>query len=153
MLDLNEIEILQVALAHEERARAYYERQAGLHGRTPTGDLFDFLAREEEGHIRKLSARFGIPHVEAKWEHKYIPYLLDLERLARDQEAAGGDAAGVDAIRRGLSVAKAAEEHAVEFYGKAMEAVEDRNTKDLLSALREEERIHLARIEEFRNHP
>lgn len=150
MLDLNEIEILQVALAHEERARAYYERQAVLHGMTPAGALFDFLAGEEEGHIRKLSARFGIPKVEAKWEHKSLPYLIDLERLARDLEAAGGEPGGDDAVRRGLSVAKAAEEHAVEFYGKAAEAVEDRNTKELLHALREEERIHLARIEEFR---
>ena len=150
MLDLNEIEILQVALAHEERARAYYDRQAERHVHTPAGALFDFLAGEEEGHIRKLSARFGIPKVEAKWEHKYLPYLLDLERLARDREAAEGETGGDDAVRRSLSVAKAAEEHAVEFYGKAAEAVEDRNTKDLLSALREEERIHLARIEEFR---
>lgn len=149
MLDLNEIEILQVALAHEERARAYYERQAGLHRRTPAGALFDFLAGEEEGHIRKLSARFGVPGVEAKWEHKYLPYLIDLERVAREQEAEG-NAVGDDPVLRGLLVAKAAEEHAVEFYGKAAEAVEDGNTKDLLSELREEERIHLARIEEFR---
>ena len=150
MLDLNEIEILQVALAHEERARAYYDRQAGLHSRTPAGSLFAFLAAEEEGHIRKLSARFGIPASEAKWEHKYLPYLIDLERLARDREAEDAGAGGGDAVRRSLSVAKAAEEHAVEFYGKAAETVEDRDTKDLLAALQEEERIHLARIEEFR---
>ena len=150
MMDLNEIEILQVALAHEERARAYYDRQAGVHGRTPAGALFAFLAGEEEGHIRKLSARYRIPTVEAKWEHKYLPYLIDLERLARDREAAGGEGGGEDAVRRGLDVAKAAEEHAVEFYGAAAETVEDRDTKELLSALREEERIHLARIEEFR---
>lgn len=150
MLDLNEIEILQVALAHEERARSYYERQAGLHGGTSAGALFDFLAGEEEGHIRKLSARFGIPGVEAKWEHKYLPYLIDLDRLARDLEEGEGGGGGDEDVRRGLSVAKAAEEHAVEFYGKAAETVEDRNTKELLFALLEEERIHLARIEEFR---
>jgi len=150
MLDLNEIEILQVALAHEERARAYYDRQAERHVRTPVGALFDFLAAEEEGHIRKLSARFGIPKVESQWEHKYLPYLIDLERLARDREAEAGGSGGDDAIRRSLSVAQAAEEHAVEFYGKAASVVEDGNTRDLLSALQEEERIHLARIEEFR---
>jgi len=147
MLDLNEIEILQVALAHEERARAYYGRQAALHGKSPAGDLFDFLAREEEGHIRKLSAKFGVPKHEAKWEHRFLPYMIDLDRIAREEEGAGES----DAIRKGLAVAKRAEEHAVEFYGKAAEAVEDRNTKGLLSELREEERTHLARIEELLN--
>lgn len=150
MLDLNEIEILQVALAHEERARAYYERQAVLHGRTPAGALFDFLAGEEEGHIRKISTRFGISKVEAKWEHKFLPYLIDLEQVARDREAEEGASAGDDPVRRGLSVAKAAEEHAVEFYGNAADTVDDPDTKELLSALQGEEQIHLARIEEFR---
>jgi len=145
MLDLNEIEILQVALAHEERARGWYDRQAEERKRTPAGALFDFLAGEEEGHIRKLSARFRIPEIEAKWEHKYLPFLIDLERIARELEETE-----TDPLRRALSVAQTAEEHAVEFYGKAAETVEDGNAKVLLTELQEEERIHLARIEEFR---
>lgn len=147
MLDLNEIEILQVALAHEERARAFYGRQAGLHGTSPAGDLFGFLAREEEAHIRKLSAVFGVPEHEAKWEHRFLPYLIDLDRIAREEEGSGEG----DAVRKGLSVAKRAEEHAMEFYGQAAEAVEDGNKRELLSALREEERLHLARIEDLLN--
>ncbi len=145
MLDLNEIEILQVALAHEERARAWYDREAEKRKRTPAGALFDFLAGEEAGHIRKLSARFDIPSIEAKWEHKVLPFLIDLDRIAREREESE-----TDPLHRALSVAKTAEEHAVEFYGLAAETVEDRGAKELLTALQAEERIHLARIEEFR---
>ena len=61
MLDLNEIEILQVALAHETQARIFYERLAHRQGDTPVGDLFAFLAEEEGGDIRKPSANAGIP--------------------------------------------------------------------------------------------
>jgi len=37
MQDLNEVEILQVALAHEERARAFYERMSARHGDSTAG--------------------------------------------------------------------------------------------------------------------
>src|SRR4030042_904056 len=64
MRDRNTTEILGVPLAHETRARIFYERLARRQGDTPVGDLFAFLAEEEEGHIRKLSAKHGIPTVE-----------------------------------------------------------------------------------------
>src|SRR4030066_158598 len=97
MLDLNEIEILQVALAHETQARIFYERLARRQGDTPVGDLFAFLAEEEEGHIRKLSAKHGIPAFEADWEEKYLPYLIDLDRLPRGGRGGAGGAAGAAA--------------------------------------------------------
>lgn len=148
MLDLNEIEILQVAMAHEERARVFYERLSRRHGDTPAGDLFDFLAREEEGHIRKLSAKFGMPQFEAGWDDRYLPYLIDLDRLAWEEGVEAGGAEGREALGKGLSIARKAEEHAIDFYRRAGEIVEDQSTRDLLSELGEEERIHLARIEE-----
>ncbi len=149
MLDLNEIEILQVALVHEERARTFYERLARRQGDTPAGDLFDFLAREEEGHIRKLSAAHGIPASEAEREEKYLPYLIDLERLAWEEGVEAGGDEGPDAVRKGLSVARKAESHAIAFYRQARDVVEDRNTKELLSGLESEERGHLARIDAY----
>jgi rubrerythrin len=154
MLDLNEVEILQVALASEERARAFYERQAARHGDTPAGDLFAFLAGEEAGHIRKLSAAYGIPAFEAGWEAKYLPYLLDLERLVREEgseTAAGAAPAPNEAVRKGLEIAGKAERHAVSFYEEAAGVVEDLGTKDLLLRLKDEERIHLAKIEGYLN--
>jgi rubrerythrin len=147
MIDLNEIEILQVAVAHEERARAYYLRQASLHPRDPAGDLFDFLAAEEEGHIRKLSARHGVPKFEAGWEEKYLPYLIDLEKLAWEEGVEAEAARGAEAVRKGLLIAQKAEVHAIDFYHRAAIVVEDKNTKRLLSELEREERIHLVKIE------
>lgn len=147
MLDLNEIEILQVALAHEKQARTFYERLARHQGDTPGGDLFAFLAEEEQGHIRKLSAKHGIPEFEADWEEKYLPYLIDLDRLAWEEGVDAGGTEGPDALRKGLSVAKKAESHAIAFYHMAAKVVEDRNTQDMLSELEAEERIHLAKIE------
>lgn len=149
MLDLNEIEILQIALAHEKQAKTFYERLARRQGDTPAGELFDFLGREEEGHIRKLSAVHGIPAFEAEWEEKYLPYMIDLDRLAWEEGVEAGGAEGPDAVRKGLSVAKKAESHAIAFYRKAAEVVEDRNTQRLLSELEAEERIHLAKIEAY----
>lgn len=149
MLDLNEIEILQVALVHEERAKTFYERLARTQGDTPAGDLFDFLAREEEGHIRKLSAAHGIPAFESGREEKYLPYLIDLDRLAWEEGVEAGGAEGPDAVRKGLSVAKKAESHAIAFYRRAGDVVEDRNTRELLSELESEERAHLAKIEAY----
>jgi len=149
MLDLNEIEILQVAVVHEERARKYYERQASRHPGDPAGDLFAFLAGEEEGHIRKLSAKYGIPRFEADWEQKYLPYLIDLERLAWEEGVEVEAATGVEAVRKGLLIAKKAESHAIDFYRRAAGVVEDKNTKGLLAELEGEEKIHLEKIESY----
>jgi len=149
MLDLNEIEILQVAIAHEERARSYYERMAARHADTPAGDLFTFLCGEEEGHIRKISALYALPRFEAGWEEKYLPYLIDLDRLAWAEGVETAAAEGVDAIRKGLLIAQKAETHAISFYSQAASAVLGRNTKGLLSELEAEEKIHLAKIEGF----
>lgn len=149
MLDLNEIEILQVALAHEKQARTFYERLAARQGDTAAGDLFSFLADEEDRHIRKLSATHGIPAFEAEWQEKYLPYLIDLDRLAWEEGVDAGGSEGVDAHRKGLEVARKAEAHAIAFYGQAARVVEDGNVRRLLSDLESEERMHLAKIEAF----
>lgn len=149
MIDLNEIEILQVAVAHEERARAFYDRLAVRHAGDPAGDLFGFLAGEEEGHIRKLSARYGVPQFEAGWEEKYIPYLIDLEKLAWEEGVEAEAATGVEAARKALLIARKAEEHAVDFYHRAAGVVEDKSTSGLLAELEGEEKIHLAKIESY----
>ena len=149
MLDLNEIEILQVALAHEERARAFYDRMADRHGDTAAGDLFAFLSREEEGHIRRLTSRYGIPEFEKKWEEKFLPYLIDLDRLAREEGVGTLYTTGPEAVRRGLGIARRAESHAIAFYSQSGEVVEDKKTKTLLAELEEEERNHLAKIEGY----
>ena len=147
MLDMNEIEILQVALAHEKRARTFYERLARRQGDTPAGDLFAYLAEEEQGHIRRLSAKHGIPEFEADWQEKYLPFLIDLDRLAWEEGVEAGGAEGPEAIRKGLSVAKKAESHAIAFYQQAAKFVGDGATRDMLSQLESEERMHLAKIE------
>lgn len=149
MIDLNEIEILQIALVHEERARAFYEGMASRNAGRPAGDLFAFLAGEEEGHIRKLCARHGMPRFEAAWEEKHVPYLLDMDKLIREEGADVLSAPGPESVRRGLNIARIAEEHAIEFYSRAQDVVEDRNTKELLSDLEGEEKIHLARIQGY----
>jgi rubrerythrin len=151
MLDLNEIEILRVALAHEERARAFYVRMSDRHGDSTAKDLFAFLSREEEGHIRRLTSRYGIPEFEKTWEEKFLPHLIDLERLAGEGEE-GGDtqsATGPEAVRRGLEIARKAESHAIAFYAEAGKVVEDPTTKTLLAELEVEERNHLAKIEGY----
>lgn len=149
MIDLNEIEILRVALAHEERARAFYLRMAERHGGSVAGDLFVFLSREEEGHIRRLASRYGIEEYEKKWEEKYLPYLIDLDRLASEEGLATRQATGPEAVRGALGIARKAESHAIAFYGRSREVVEDGKTKTLLAELEEEERNHLAKIEGY----
>jgi rubrerythrin len=149
MLDLNEIEILQVAIAHEERARVFYTRLSKSHGDSPAGVLFGLLAKEEEGHIRRLSAKYGIPAFEAGWEVKYLPYLIDLEKLAWEEGVDAEYAAGGEAASRAMRIARKAEEHAVSFYSRAAEVVEDRYTRGLLKELEAEERVHLARIDGY----
>jgi rubrerythrin len=149
MLDLNEIEILRVALAHEERARAFYIRMAERHGGSTAGDLFVFLSREEERHIRRLTSRYGIPEFEKKWEEKFLPYLIDLDRLAREEGLDTQSTTGPEAVRRGLEIARKAESHAISFYVRSGEVVEDEKTKALLAELEEEERNHLAKVEGF----
>lgn len=149
MLDLNEIEILRVALAHEERARTFYLRMAERHGGSVAGDLFVFLSREEEGHIRRLTARYGIEEFEKKWEEKFLPYLIDLDRLAREEGLETQSTTGPEAVRRALGIARKAEVHAITFYSQSRETVEDKKTKTLLAELEEEERNHLAKIEGY----
>jgi len=149
MLDLNEIEILQVALAHEERARAFYRRMSERHGDSTAGDLFAFLSREEEGHIHRLTARHWIPEFETKWKEKYLPYLIDLDRLAWEEGVGTQYTTGQEAVRRGLGIARKAESHAIAFYAQAGKTIEDKSTKTLLAELEGEERNHLAKIEGY----
>lgn len=149
MLDLNEVEILQVALAHEERARAFYERMSEQLAGSTAGDLFAFLSREEVTHIRKLTGRHGVPEFEAKWQEKFLPYLLDLDRLAFEEGVGTRYASGPEAVRRGLGIARKAETHAIAFYAGAAKTVEDPRTKALLSELEGEERNHLAKVEGY----
>ncbi|RJP25281.1 MAG: hypothetical protein C4529_01495 [Deltaproteobacteria bacterium] len=147
MLDLNEIEILQVALSHERRAREFYDRMAVRYGDSTAGDLFRYLSGEEDGHIRKLAARYRYPAFEAALQEKHLPYLIDLDRMAREDGVDAGVDTGPEAVRRGLGIARKAEQHAVEFYSLAGGVVDDHTTKTLLAELEEEERHHLARIE------
>jgi len=149
MLDLNEIEILRVALAHEERARSFYDRMSARHGDSTAGDLFAFLSREEEGHIRKITSRYGIPEFEKKWEEKFLPYMIDLDRLAAEEGVEAQPAGGPESVRLGLGVARKAESHAIAFYAQAGKTVEDKSTRTLLAELEEEERNHLAKIEGY----
>ena len=149
MLDLNEIEILQVALAHEERARAFYVRTADRHGDSSARDLFLFLSREEEGHIRRLTSRYGIPEFEKTWEEKSLPHLIDLDRLTWEEGVGTQVTTGPEAVRRGLGIARKAESHAIAFYAEAGKVVEDPSTKTLLAELEGEERNHLAKIEGY----
>ena len=149
MLDLNEIEILQVAVVHEERARKFYERLAARHARNPAGDLFGFLAGEGGGDIRKLSAKCVAPRFEAGWEQKYLPYLIDLDKLAWEEGVEVEGASGVEAVRKGLLIARKAESHAIDFYSRAARVVEDKDTKGLFAELEGEEKIHLAKIESY----
>ena len=149
MLDLNEIEILQVALAHEKQARTFYERLARSQGDTAAGDLFAFLADEEDRHIRKLSAKHGIPAFEADWQEKYLPYMIDLDKLAWEEGVDAGGTEGTEANRKGLAVARKAEAHAIAFYSQSAKVVEDAGVRELLSDLEAEERLHLEKIEAF----
>ena len=149
MQDLNEVEILQVALAHEERARAFYERMSARHGDSTAGELFGWLSREEVDHIRKLTGRHGIPEFEKKWQEKYVPYLIDLDRLAWEEGVETQYLSGQEAVRRGLGIARKAEYHAVAFYAQAGKSVDDKSTKALLAELEVEERKHLAKIEGY----
>jgi len=149
MIDLNEIEILQVAIIHEERARKFYERLASRHSKYPAGDLYAFLAGEEEGHLKKLSAKYGVPRFEAGWEEKYLPSLIDLDKLAWEDGVEAEATAGFEAVRKGLLIARKAESHAIDFYNRAAGVVEDRNTKELFAELEGEEKIHLAKIEGY----
>lgn len=149
MLDLNEIEILQVALAHEERARAFYVRMAERHDDSTARDLFLFLSREEEGHIRRLTSRYGIQEFEKTWEEKSLPYLIDLDRLAWEEGVGTQVTTGPEAVRRGLGIARKAETHAIAFYAEARKVVEDPSTETLLAELEGEERNHLAKIEGY----
>src|SRR3970040_3198342 len=102
MLDRNVSEILQVALAHEERAKTFYEGLARRQGDNPAGDLFAFLAEEEDGHIRKLSAKHGISASVAARGEKVLPFLIDLDRLAREGGGEAGGAGGPAVLREGL---------------------------------------------------
>ena len=149
MLDLNEIEILEVALAHEERARAFYARMADRHGDSTAGDLFAFLSREEEGHIRRLASRYGIPEFGKKREGKFLSYLIDLDRLALEEGLDAQYTTGPMAVRRALGIARKAESHAIAFFVRSRATVEDKGTNALLAALEGEERNHLARIEGY----
>lgn len=149
MIDLNEIEILQVALAHEERARAYYVRMANRHDESTARDLFLFLSREEEAHIRRLTSRYGIPEFEKTWEEKSLPSLINLDRLAWEEGVGTQYTTGPEAVRRALGIACKAESHAIAFYAEAGKVVEDPSTKTLLAELEGEERNHLAKIEGY----
>src|SRR5512132_4431947 len=122
---------------------------AERHGDSVAGDLFVFLSREEEGHILRLTSRYGIPEFEKKWEEKFLPYLVDLARLAWEESVIAPYTTGPEAVRRVLRIARSAESHAIAFYAEAAKVVEDPSAKTPLAELEGEERNHLAKIEGY----
>ena len=78
-----------------------------------------------------------------------MPFLIDLDKLAWEEGVEAEAAAGAEAVRKGLEIAKKAESHAISFYGRAAGVVEDRNTRGLLLELEGEEKIHLAKVEGY----
>jgi rubrerythrin len=135
--DLSEQEVLALAISNEEDdARIYRTFAERLRPEYPaSAAVFDGMAREEDGHRRRLierhRARFGETIPLLRREHVAGSYAREPFWLDPDL--------GLDRIR---AAARQMEEAAGSFYLRAAKATTDAATRDLLGSLAAAEAGH-----------
>ncbi|QEN89920.1 rubrerythrin [Labrys sp. KNU-23] len=135
--DLNEAEILALAISNEEEdARIYLQFANRLRADFPgSAKIFEAMAQEEHGHRHRLletyTAKFGdtLPYITRQDVNGFLKrnpiWLLDNLRI--------------DAVRE---QAETMELEAARFYAKAAERAHDVEIRTLLADLAEEEKRH-----------
>jgi erythrin-vacuolar iron transport family protein len=135
--DLNEAEVLALAVANEEEdARIYLNFAAKLRPQYPaSAKVFEEMAVEEQGHRHMLIALY-----EKKFG-KELPYITrqDVRGFLKRNPIWLADGLRLDAARRQAEIM---EFEASEFYAQAAERARDTDVRKLLGDLAEIEKKH-----------
>ncbi len=133
-------EILDLAKSKEEGSFARYTTCAQKAKNAVVRDFFTKLAKEDEGHLAKLNeiSKRGISHFK---EHnindlKISEFLVDVSFYE--------DMSLQDAILYAIK----AEKHAIEFYGRLVQMMNEEEIKKMFNVLKEEEMGHKRHLEE-----
>jgi len=150
-MNLPEKEALSAAIEMEKKGYDFFQKTADKTGKSPAGEVFDFLAAEELNHIKaiesfnreylaggKVSAERTIEALKAGKPKKAIEQLF--KDLTESTPVGGGD---LDAYKFAMDFERKGEA----FYRKAEASASDPNAKKLFGFLVGEERKHFKIVE------
>ncbi len=135
-------DVLKGAMLLERRGKAFYEKAARDAERESVRDLFQFLAEEEERHLRALTRAFsqlresGSIQAHSPGDPGKIAGSILTERIKEEISAASYDSAAIYA-------AMGFEERAMAYYAREAERAQDEEVRRFLLWLSDWERKHL----------
>jgi len=144
--------ILEMALEREKKGRDFYQKAARTTASEKAKHMFDWLVGVEQTHIQKLSRQIDVLGSTGKFEQMSHPAIervksSDLPPAPEIDGPVTADTGELDALSMGMK----AEREAADFYAKAANDSVDPEAKALLNHLAEDEREHLAVLEEEYN--
>ena len=132
-------EILDFAIANEEKAAKFYTDLAGKMESASIRGVFDDFAREEQGHKAKL--------MRAKESGKMGPATQEILDLKIGDYLVEGEPGPDMDYQQALILAMQQEKAAFKLYTDLAGATDDANVRDLLLGLAQEEAKHKLRFE------
>lgn len=144
--------ILEIALERERKGHDFYKKAALSTGSKKARNMFEWLVSVEQTHIDKLSKQ--IEGLAAKGKLVSMSHAQPKRVAPRDlpkaPEVSGkvtADTGELQALQLGID----AEREAASFYARAATESNDPEAKALLTHLSEDEKEHLAVLEEEYN--
>ncbi len=149
--EFNAGEIFQIAIETEENGKQFYQRCIEYTENPDVKDIFSYLAREEERHknrFMELKERLpGDAVRETIWDpeqdiNRYLKMMADMSifRSDLDVERALSEMKGAeDALKLGIQF----EKDSIIFYLTMQDVTRDKEGKDYISQVIDEEKGHL----------
>jgi|SaaInl8_200m_RNA_FD_contig_21_1417745_length_1558_multi_7_in_0_out_0_2 rubrerythrin len=148
------LEALNQALQNEGEAQSFYNDAAAKSTNAKGKKMFEWLAREETGHIRLLEQTIKDLKDNERWPTrdmwgsiKHISKPIVASDIPSKPETMGDlapDSSELDIIKRAIEAEKIDEE----FYKKLAESIEDPNGKIMVEKLAHVEKGHATMLEE-----
>lgn len=139
------LETLQEAIRLEEQGKAYYEEARDKTTNRLGKEMFEFLIRAEEAHIRRIKQLYQAVEESGAWPR--VALSREKEKAAKDvcaavlstlKENAPGEADDLDALRAALRI----EDEGIRYYQCQADAAEELMEKKFYLMLVNEETDH-----------
>jgi len=148
------LEMLNLALAKEEKGRAFYKNAVAKCSSELGKDMFRSLMADEGIHIQRIKQIYDSLVKGQKWSSEWKSHTVeneDLQKLFRDRMAKLGpkvksDSGDLDALQIGLEMERGAVNFYEEQLAKAIETLE----RDFIACMLAEERGHYAALNDVK---
>lgn len=148
--ELKAQEIAMMAITIEEKGMYFYQKVAEIFPDEEIRNIFLRLAEEEKEHQRTFQHIFNLSTGERVFEEDTAKYIHNLlaSGVFPSKENMGELIARIKTPKEALAIGIQAEKEAILFYHEIIQNTASPETKDVLSKLLEEEKMHLVEMRE-----